>query len=689
MGYKVTYENDSTLANTAAQRVTVRVPIDSHLNPLSFELGHFGFGPFAFEVPAQQASYFTTLDLPDSLGYDVQVTAGVDIVGNELFWVLQSIDPKTGLPPTNPVLGFLKINDAQGNGEGFVTYTIKAKETAATGDTIKARATIVFDTNEPIATNQAQNTLDAKATLSNVNALPSLIDSTTSISVSISDDLKGSGVSNFDVYVSEDGKAYSVLARNLRAGTTTPFKGKAGSNYCFYSIGRDNTGNEEGVKTISETCTHVKGGSTKLALLMPNGGEEFCAGSTVSVQWASEGINKVNLLYSSNGGASYTLLTDTAHGKYQWTLPSTLAASDKMLLKVVDASNATNVDSSNHVFAVGSQLAHGGKADTVCLSAPSYLLSGYSPENGIWSGTGVSPNGVFSPSAAGAGSHTLSYEVTVNSCQTSVNKEVVVKPAPAVSLTAFDVLAPTASAYVLKGGTPAGGTYAGMGVSNGTIDPALTNVGTFNITYTYNGGGECVGRASQPIRVSPAIEAPTNLQVEVKSSSQIALTWVDNSLFETGYVVERSLGTNSSFVAIDTLAANATSFADAGLAEGTIYFYRVRAINENSGPSPYSNEANGKTKTTSIVNQGENEVVKLYPNVAHNYITVEFQSIQESEVVTVLVYNELGAKILEQPMKAARGFVKDILYISHLQGGVYFVRVLDGDKMYLKSFVKD
>lgn len=88
--------------------------------------------------------------------------------------------------------------------------------------------------------------------------------------------------------------------------------------------------------------------------------------------------------------------------------------------------------------------------------------------------------------------------------------------------------------------------------------------------------------------------APTNLQANAVSGSQINLAWTDNSGVETGFQVERSPNGSSSWSHIATLGANTTSYPDSGLGAGTTHYYRVRAIN-GQGESTYSNTAHATT----------------------------------------------------------------------------------------------
>ncbi len=85
-----------------------------------------------------------------------------------------------------------------------------------------------------------------------------------------------------------------------------------------------------------------------------------------------------------------------------------------------------------------------------------------------------------------------------------------------------------------------------------------------------------------------APSAPTTLAAIAVSSSQINLTWVDNSADETGFVVERSASATGAYAVIATLGANAISYSDNGRTASTTYFYRVQATNLG-GNSPNSN----------------------------------------------------------------------------------------------------
>src|SRR5436853_1543467 len=75
------------------------------------------------------------------------------------------------------------------------------------------------------------------------------------------------------------------------------------------------------------------------------------------------------------------------------------------------------------------------------------------------------------------------------------------------------------------------------------------------------------------------LRSPTSLSATAVSSSQINLTWTDNSSSESGYKIEQSPVDNLHYTEIATVGPNVTAYNDTGLSEGTKYYYRGRAHN--------------------------------------------------------------------------------------------------------------
>ena len=250
--YTIYFENDAELAMAAASKVTITVPLHEKLNYATFGVGSFGFGNHIFTVEGSPSSYQTRIDLRDSMGIYLDVVAGLDIVHNEAFWIFQSIDPATGLPPTDIHLGFLPINDSLHSGEGFVTCTIKPKAgECVTGDTVSATASIVFDVNEAIPTNTWVNTIDAFAPTSTLTITPNAAGDMLTATFEGEDDEGGCGIKQYKLYYSVNGSSYQ-LYDVYPVGDTAQIPVETGMEYEFFTLAEDNVGNCEPMKTQPE-----------------------------------------------------------------------------------------------------------------------------------------------------------------------------------------------------------------------------------------------------------------------------------------------------------------------------------------------------------------------------------------------------------------------------------------------------
>jgi subtilisin len=113
-----------------------------------------------------------------------------------------------------------------------------------------------------------------------------------------------------------------------------------------------------------------------------------------------------------------------------------------------------------------------------------------------------------------------------------------------------------------------------------------------NTTYNYRVKAYNSVGDSGPSNESSAtttFNSPSGLLTSVGADlTQIDLRWTDNNNFEGGFKIERWNG--SSYVQINTVGANVTTYTDSGRTPGQTYSYRVRAYN-NIGDSGYSNES--------------------------------------------------------------------------------------------------
>jgi Bacterial Ig-like domain (group 3) len=256
--YIVYFENEPTASLPAAQVVVTDQLDPTKVNLSTLSLGAISFGSNVISVPSGLSNYSTSYSLSSTLS--VRIQGSLDTGSGLLKWTFTSIDPTTGLPPTDPTVGFLPPDTDGVQGQGAVQFTVMPKSGQATGAQLSNMATVVFDSNASISTPTWSNTLDVDAPTSKVTALPAtvLADNTgqAMFTVNWSGSDNGSGIASYTIYVSLDGGAFTPW----QAGTTSTsasYTGSIGHTYGFYSVATDAVGNVETSKSSAEAETEV------------------------------------------------------------------------------------------------------------------------------------------------------------------------------------------------------------------------------------------------------------------------------------------------------------------------------------------------------------------------------------------------------------------------------------------------
>jgi uncharacterized protein (TIGR02145 family) len=107
------------------------------------------------------------------------------------------------------------------------------------------------------------------------------------------------------------------------------------------------------------------------------------------------------------------------------------------------------------------------------------------------------------------------------------------------------------------------------------------------ITFAFSCSTSSDGNGNSNTTVVPF--APSNLTGTVASSTQINLSWTDNSTNEAGFKIERKTGTGV-YAVVGTTATDITTYSDNGLTPNTTYTYRVYSNNAVGNSLTYSNE---------------------------------------------------------------------------------------------------
>jgi len=159
LGYAVTFENIKTASGDAFE-VTVTDQLDTTKYDLdTFSLGPIGFGDFFVPVPPDLKSFSTEVDLRPGVNILVGIDAGLDMAMGIITWKFTTLDPVTHEFPEEPVDGFLPPNVTSPEGEGEMLFTISLKPGFPIGTTVCNDASIVFDFNPPIVTDEYCSTI--------------------------------------------------------------------------------------------------------------------------------------------------------------------------------------------------------------------------------------------------------------------------------------------------------------------------------------------------------------------------------------------------------------------------------------------------------------------------------------------------------------------------------------------------
>ena len=280
--YTVYCANESN-AMAYARQVIITNQLDPNLDIFTFRVTEIAVANTVVTVPTNR-SFFTTripAPAPNPTNVVIDISVGVNVFSHSIFCTMNAIDLTTGELVASINQGVLAPNTTPPIGEGHITYTIKPSAGLATGTVITNQASIVFDTNDPIDTNIATNSVDAIAPTSYMTALP-VSETSTNFVVSWfgADDAAGTGIQNYDIYMSDNDGAYVPLLLATTANSTT-FNGAPGHLYGFYSLARDNGNNVEATPLAAKTSTYVS--ANQPPVLNPITNQVISVGSSLTV----------------------------------------------------------------------------------------------------------------------------------------------------------------------------------------------------------------------------------------------------------------------------------------------------------------------------------------------------------------------------------------------------------------------
>lgn len=183
------------------------------------------------------------------------------------------------------------------------------------------------------------------------------------------------------------------------------------------------------------------------------------------------------------------------------------------------------------------------------------------------------------------------------------------------------------------------------------------------------------------------LTAPTNLVVQVNSSSEVELTWDDNTGYNDGYIVERKEEPQTTFAFLDSVKSGNT-YVDHKTGSGKSYSYRIKAYNNKTAESDYSNEASIVTDVKDMKGiPTEFALGQNYPNPFNPTTKIKF-ALPMSVSTKITVFDLLGREVailINKELKA--GYHEVTFDAGNLVNGVFFYRIEAGNFVQTKKLI--
>lgn len=265
------------------------------------------------------------------------------------------------------------------------------------------------------------------------------------------------------------------------------------------SISITQSGTYSVIATNGGSCSDTSSAVTVTVLPAPNasitaaGPVNFCQGGSVTLNATGGGT----YLWSNNSTANS--ITVNQGGNYSTTVTGAngCTATSNVITVTVNNNPTASISASGPLtFCAG---------DDVTLYASGGTTYQWS-DGSFFSSNTISQSGSY-------------YVIAMNSSSctdTSAVVNVVVNPLPNVTFTVtpdtFCVMGP---AVTLTGGSPAGGTYSGWGVTGNSFDPQMAGLGDIDLYYDYTDANGCANSATYWVYVDLCLDvASTNAVVE-------------------------------------------------------------------------------------------------------------------------------------------------------------------------------
>lgn len=285
--------------------------------------------------------------------------------------------------------------------------------------------------------------------------------------------------------------------------------------------------------------------------------------------------------------------------------PALAGQGNHLITYHITDTNGCSASTQSYVTVYASSQVYLSSFASVCEGSNPITLSGGVPLGGVYSGTGIS-NGRFNPVVADTGTHQIKYTYTnIFGCSDSSTSSIHVNASPNLSLNLPASYCESNIPYDLIGGTPAGGTYGGLGVFNNKFYTNITSRGSFSINYAFTDTSGCSSSISRIVNVvgNPNVSiTPDTLvcfgsRVRLRASGGVSYRWntgssADNILVRPESNERYSVSVTDAngcfetremnvFVSPQIILSSTTNDADCGFANGS------GSVQASGGVSPF------------------------------------------------------------------------------------------------------
>ena len=399
--------------------------------------------------------------------YTITPFASVRWFNSDVTPACMTTNVSSSYSPNNTYRPNIRFQNCGGSNPNAFTYTWTPSSSLSSSTTYTTIASPTVTTVYTVQVNPIGQTNCMQAQTSTVVVTSQSTPTITPVSALCSN------ASNFTLTALPSGGTWSLTAPTSTVGVFTPSLAAIGNNTVTYIYG--GAGCLQMTTAIVPVEQYVP--STITGTINP-----ICLpGSTVNLSTALS-TSTLGVGVWSGNGVTGTTFDPVIAGVGTHTLTYSTNSVPTVLLCPSTSTIAVTVNSAVQptITAIG----------PFCTNASSISIS-VTPTGGTWTGTGISPAGVFTPSTALVGNNTYTYTVGASTCSatntTAISVEQFVPSTIGGTISTLCITNPVINLSTsLTTSTLGVGVWSGNGVTGTTFDPSVAGAGTHTLTYSTN-----------------------------------------------------------------------------------------------------------------------------------------------------------------------------------------------------------